>query len=273
MKFFRKLEFRFGAVAPRGIMTYLTAMYAAGFVISIMRPDIYFTYLSLNAEKILSGQVWRLVTFAFIPPSTDVLAFIAVYFYYWIGSTLEQYWGTAQFNVYFFSGLLLTVLYGFIIYFVTGLSIGVTAEYVYLSMFFSFAAMFPDMQVLLFFIIPIKMKWLALVDAAFFILQLISKPFPINLLPLVAILNFFIFCGGELLRKRPRKPSAEAVNFRRESRRIRQEQEAKLYNHKCAVCGKTDRDYPNLEFRYCSRCQGYHCFCQEHINSHVHFTE
>lgn len=254
------------------LMKYVAIANIVFWLIGAVNP-VLANYLVFSPYHILHGQVWRLVTFALIPPGTGVLTFIAVYFYYWIGSTLEQYWGTPQFNVYFFSGLILTVLYGFIIYFTTGINIGVTAEYVYLSMFFSFAALFPDMQVLLFFVIPIKMKWLALVDAAFFVLSVISNPFPINLLPVVAIMNFFIFCGGELLRIIPRRPSANTVNFRRESQRIKREQAAKLYNHKCSVCGRTDTDYPELEFRYCSRCAGYHCFCQDHINNHIHFTE
>lgn len=254
------------------LMKYVAIANIVFWLISTVNP-VLANYLVFSPVHILRGQVWRLVTFALIPPGTGILTFIAVYFYYWIGSTLEQYWGTPQFNVYFFSGLVLTVLYGFVIYFTTGINIGVTAEYVYLSMFFSFAALFPDMQVLLFFVIPIKMKWLALVDAAFFVLSVISNPFPINLLPVVAILNFFIFCGGDLLRIIPRRPSANTVNFRRESQRIKREQAAKLYNHKCSVCGRTDTDYPELEFRYCSRCAGYHCFCQDHINNHIHFTE
>lgn len=254
------------------LMKYVAIANIAFWLISAVNP-VLASYLVFSPYHILHGQVWRLITFALIPPGTGILTFIAVYFYYWIGSTLEQYWGTPQFNVYFFSGLILTVLYGFLIYFTTGINIGVTAEYVYLSMFFSFAALFPDMQVLLFFIIPIKMKWLALVDAAFFVLSVITNPFPVNLLPIVAIMNFIIFCGGDLLRMIPKRPSANTVNFRRESRRIKREQAVKLYNHKCSVCGRTDTDYPELEFRYCSRCAGYHCFCQDHINNHIHFTE
>ena len=230
-------------------------------------------YLVFDPYLILQGQVWRLITFALYPPSTGFLAFIAIYFYYWIGSTLEQYWVTPQFNIYFFTGLILTIVYGFVIYFITGVRIQLTAEYVYLSMFFSFAALFPDMQVLLFFIIPVKMKWLALLDAAFFLFGVLTTPFPYNLLPIVAVLNFVIFCGGELLRMIPKRSSASTVNFRRESQRIRREQRDQLYHHKCAVCGRTDVTNPELEFRYCSRCAGYHCFCQEHINNHIHFTE
>lgn len=230
-------------------------------------------YLVFDPYLILHGQVWRLITFAFCPPSTGFLAFIAIYFYYWIGTTLEQYWGTPQFTIYFFSGLILTVVYGFLIYFITGTRVQVDAQYVYLSMFFSFAALFPDMQVLLFFIIPVKMKWLALLDAAFFLFSVLTTVFPYNLLPIVAVLNFVIFCGGDLLRMLPKRPGASTVNFRRESQRIRREQREQLYHHKCAVCGRTDVTNPELEFRYCSRCAGYHCFCAEHINNHIHFTE
>jgi len=231
------------------------------------------SYLVFDPYLILHGQLWRLVTFALYPPNTGMLAFIAIYFYYWIGNTLEQSWGTPKFNVFFFSGIALTLLYGFLLYFITGLRVQLSAEYVYLSMFFSFAVLYPDMQVLLFFIIPIKMKWLALVDAAFFVLEVIRLPFPVNLLPVVAILNFVIFCGSDLLRLLPRRRPSGTVNFRRESARIRHQQRSQLYTHKCAVCGRTDTDYPNLEFRYCSRCAGYHCFCQDHINNHIHFTE
>ena len=257
----------------KNLMMYISIANVAFWVLgAINRP--FLSYLSFDAAAILHGQVWRLVTFMLYPPSTGLLAFIAFYFYYWIGSTLEQYWGSGQFTIYFFSGVILTILYGFLIYFITGSNVRLDSQYIYLSMFFSFAALFPDMQVLFLYIIPIKMKYLAIVDAVFFALAVITNPFPVNLLPIVAVLNFFIFCGGDLFRHvRPNRASRSTVNFRKESRRIRREQQSKLYTHKCAVCGRTDVDYPNLEFRYCSRCQGYHCFCIDHINNHIHFTE
>ena len=129
------------------------------------------------------------------------------------------------------------------------------------------------MQVLLFYFIPIKIKYLAYVDAALFVVSVLTTPFPANLLPVVAIINFLIFCFDDLKRAMPRRPSANTVNFRRESARIRKEQQANLYNHRCSVCGRTDKEHPELEFRYCSKCAGYHCFCQEHIFNHIHFTE
>ena len=254
------------------LMRYLTIANVFFWILGSVNT-VLMSYLSFDAALILHGQVWRLFTFMLYPPSAGLLAFLVFYFYYWMGSTLEQYWGTPQFNIYLLIGWFLTVVYGFLVYFIGGVRIRIDAQYLYLSMFFSYAALFPDQQVLLFFIIPIRMKILALIDAAYFVLAVISNPFPVNLLPIVAVLNFVIFFSGTLLRNLPKKPSASTINFRRASQKIRQEQRSQLYHHKCSVCGRTDTDYPGLEFRYCSRCVGYHCFCIDHINNHIHFTE
>ena len=254
------------------LMRYITAANVAIWVLGAINRS-FLGVLTFDPALILHGQIWRLVSFIFYPPSMGLLAFLAFWFYYWIGSTLEAQWGTGQFTIYYFSGVILTVLYGFIIYFITGRSVNLGSEYIYLSMFFSFAVLYPDMQVLFMYIIPIKIKDLAIVDAVFFAYSVIANSFPVNLLPLVALINFFIFCGGELFASLPRRPSKNTVNFRQESARIRREQKDKLYTHKCAVCGRTDVDHPELEFRYCSKCQGYHCFCSDHINNHIHFTE
>ena len=234
------------------------------------------SWLSFSPYHIMHGQVWRLLTFIIIPNNTGLLAIVFFYFYYMIGKTLENQWGTPKFNIYFFSGVLLTVIYGMVVYWVAKINIVAYAEFIYLSMFFCFATLYPDMQVLLFFIIPIKMKWLGIVDAVFFVYQILALPFPYNLLPVVATLNYLIFCGGWLFdyfRPARRKQRKNTVNFKNEVRRIQYEQKTRPYKHKCEVCGRTDADYPDLEFRYCSRCQGYHCFCIDHINNHRHFTE
>lgn len=258
---------------PENLMKYLMIANIALWLLNAVNPLIL-RYMTFNPYYIFRGQIWRLVSFVFIPPSTGVLAFIAFYFYYWIGTTLEREWGTARFNVYFFSGVLLTVLYGIIMYFITGQSFSVNAEFIYLSMFFSFAALYPDMQVLLFYFIPVKIKWLAYVDAALFVMNIFTTSFPANLLPVIAILNFLIFCGDDLIDSLGlKKKSPTAINFKKASREIKKEQARSLYHHKCSVCGRTDTDYPDLEFRYCSQCVGYHCFCSDHINSHIHFQE
>lgn len=235
------------------------------------------SYLYFSPYHILHGQVWRLVTFAIVPESTGLLyVVLTLYFYYFIGSTLESQWGQAKFTVYYLSGMIFTIIYGFLVYFITGKSYGLSATYINLSMFFSFATLFPETRVLLFFIIPVKIKWLAIIDAAYFALMVLLNPFPVNLLPIVAVLNYLIFCGEWLfdyVRPSRMKQRSRTINYKREARRINRERANAPYNRKCAVCGRTDTDFPNLEFRYCSRCAGYHCFCQDHINNHVHFTE
>ncbi len=234
-------------------------------------------YLYFSPKDILHGQVWRLVTFVLIPESTSLLSFaLSLYFYYFIGTTLERQWGQAKFTLYYISGVVFTIVYGFVIYFITGVNCGATATYINLSMFFSFATLFPETRVLLFFIIPIKIKWLAIVDAVFFVIAVLLNSFPMNLLPVVAVLNYLLFCGDWLfdyVRPARIKQRRCTVNFRREAQRINREQARRPYNRRCEVCGRTDTDYPGLEFRYCSKCAGYHCFCIDHINNHTHFTE
>lgn len=240
-------------------------------------------YLSFSPAHILRGQIWRLFTFVFISGYTSINGIIwfaiMMYFYYFIGSTLEAQWGQAKFNIYYLSGVALSVIYGFIVWGITG-KYGLSAAYINFSMFFAFATMWPDMQFLLFFIIPIKAKWIAIVDAAYFAYAIITQPFPLNLLPLVAVLNYFFFCGSWLwgyIRpervSRAARQTSRTVKFKSAVKKMQREQRNNPYTRRCEVCGRTDTAYPNLEFRYCSRCAGYHCFCEEHINNHSHFTE
>ena len=232
------------------------------------------SFMMFSAERVLAGEVWRLLTFFFMPRGFGFLAIVGIFLFYWIGTTLEQYWGTGQFSIFFFSGYLLTIFFGFVMWLAFGVDLTLTPFYLYLSMFFAFATFFPNSEVNFYFLIPIKVKYLALAGLLYYVGSGVASPFPDNLVPLVALVNYLVFCGGELVRFiRGNRTSKAAVNFRRESRRIRYEQSQKRYNHKCAVCGRTDTDFPELEFRYCSRCAGYHCFCQDHINNHVHFTE
>jgi len=235
-------------------------------------------------EFIFRGQIWRLVTFLVVPISGDFgflgvtipgtsffMTVLSAYFYYWVGSLLEREWGTARFNCFFLLGAVLNLIFGLVF--------GITSmHYVYLSMFFAFAVLFPDMQVLFMFLLPVKVKWLAWIDAALFawnIIRCLSFGFWLGaLLPLVAILNFFIFFWGDLadlVRSRRRRfqhqHSSQTINFKKAAKQVRDQ---KGYLHKCAVCGVTDVDDPDMEFRYCSKCNGYYCYCMNHINNHVH---
>ena len=239
--------------------------------------------LAFNAAAVLRGQVWRLVTFVFIPQTGGLWLFLFLYFYYFVGSTLEREWGAGRFTIYYLTGMLMSIIYGFIIYFVTGVSYSMTANYINLSMFFAFATLFPDNMVLLFFIIPIKMKWLAIIDALYFVYAIIQDFSAgmglMSFLPLVALLNYFLFFGKEVQNVLPRMGSYHrsytssrqtAAPNPQWADRYRGKDGQKPYRHTCTVCGRTDADYPDLEFRYCSRCKGYYCYCSDHINNHAH---
>ena len=259
---------------PR-LMLYLIIGNALVYLFTMMdRTGMLAWYLCLAPDRLLKGEIWRLVTFVFVP-NTRRLIFLVIelYFYYLIGSTLERAWGVGKFTVYYLCGMAITVVYGILASLITGRSLALTGSYLSLSMFFVYATLWPDNQVLLFFFIPVKVKWLAWFEAAVFLLTMITGR---TLLPLVGLANYFLFCGTSLLASlkffRMRNRS-QARQFRRNVKRAENGQDGRTYTRKCAVCGRTDTDYPELEFRYCSQCVGYHCFCADHIHSHVHFTE
>ena len=214
-------------------------------------------FLALNPQMVLRGQIWRLVTFVPFRHRRH-LGPLFLYFYYFIGTSMEREWGQAKFNMYFLTGMVFTILYAFLVYFIGGITMSIGAEFIYLSMFFSFATYYPDQRVLFMYIIPIKIKWLAVANAAYFVYEIFALRFPLNLLPVVATLNYLLFCGdmlfGSVHFRRPGQ-IRKTVNFKREAQRIRREQQSAPYRYKCAVCGRTDADHPELEFRYCS-CRG-----------------
>lgn len=261
------------------VVTYLLANFSSA------GSGVYelFTY---SVSGITEGQLWRFITFLFIPmDSSPFFLLITCYFYYWIGSILERQWGTAKFTIYYLCGVVLTIL-GFtlacLITGSTGASIGGT-YYINLAMFFAFAVLYPETRVLLFFFIPIRMKILAIVDACLFVFDifafLTAGNFAGAILPIVALLNFIVFFWPEVLAflKLEHHQTRQAAHFHNTVRaQQHQEQATKQtqgYHRKCCVCGRTDASDPELEFRYCSKCAGYHCFCSEHLFSHVHFTD
>lgn len=274
--------YRYPRFGVRNLMLIIVIGTAAVWLLSMMdRSGQLLGLLSFSPTAILHGQIWRLVTFVFVPTNSGIWLLISLYFYYFVGSVLEREWGAGRFTIFYLSGMLLTIVYGFIVYFAAGLPVPLSTVYINYSLFFAFATLYPDNMVLLFFFIPLKMKWLAWLDAAYFAYSildgLISLPGTLKLLgimPVIAILNYLLFFGSTLGGLfRPRAARRKTVNFQQELHRMKKDAKQKNYMHKCAVCGRTDADYPELEFRYCSRCAGYHCFCQDHINNHVHFTE
>ena len=261
------------------LMLYIVIGNIAFYLLSLfssLNNTSFYSILSFSWAGLKQGQLWRLLSFSFLP--TDTRPFwllVSCYFYYWIGSTLEREWGTAKFTIYYLSGVLLTALGAVITSLITGYDWQVAgATYVNFAMFFAFATLYPDLQVLFFFIIPVKVKWLAWLDAALFAIDcanyLANGLWMLCLLPLVAVVNYVIFFWSDIMERFGRvkyQTSRQTVNFKKATKQAR---EQKGYIHKCAVCGKTDTDYPDEEFRYCSKCNGYYCYCSEHIHNHVH---
>ena len=288
MRFIDKLERKYGRYGIENLTMYIIISYVLGYALMYINPGAL-SMLSLNVTKILQGQVWRLITWIVYPPSTSSPLWFVIailFFYYPISASLEHTWGKFKFTLYILSGMIFTVIAAFILHFVMG---GVldglggiifSTYYISLSIFLAYSLTYPDMTVLLMFVIPIKMKWMSIVYAAIVIYD-VARYFMngawFMALPIIAsFLNFVIFFLGtrdfnrynpkEIHRKNEFKRAvnggSKTVPFPGNSNAVTK--------HKCAVCGRTEKDDPNLEFRFCSKCNGNYEYCQDHLYTHIH---
>jgi hypothetical protein len=244
---------------------------------------ILYQLLVFDREAILHGQVWRLLSYPLTFFNSNLLLMaISLFCYYSLGRAMELVWGTLKFNLFYLCGVLMMDVYCMIF----GGRADVT--YLNLSLFLSYATMYPNSQFLLFFIIPVKAWIFALFDLVLVIFGLLVYPFPANLFSVISLANYFLFFGKDVLNVIP-------VSWRYNARRLFRRTKVKKadrpkvvpfpnagsyeasvatpkapYTHRCTICGRTDVSDPNLEFRYCSRCNGYHCYCEDHISNHTH---
>ena len=272
------------------LMLYLSLGSAVAYLMSMVPGgSILYDWLSFHPYLIMQGDVWRLFTYPLtygMGNSNLLLVAISLFCYYSLGRAIENVWGTLKFNLFYLTGVLLTDIFCLVF------NIRADVYSLNLSLFLTYATLFPQAQFLLMFIIPVKAWLFALVDLILTVLQVYSLasagwPFPHFLYPLIAIGNYFLFMGKgvanvfpqswrintrRLFKKKgpaPQKP--KVVPFPNagpyETAPVKPQA---TYTHKCTICGRTDVDSPDLEFRYCSRCNGYHCYCIEHINNHTH---
>lgn len=268
MNFLNKLERKFGRFAIPNLSMYLIVLYAVGAIINIIDGSFYWNYLALNPYAILHGQPWRIVSFLLATPSTNLIFLIFVlYFYYVICRSLEQAWGAFRFNLYIFTGILGTIVAAFLVYFITGAQlIYMDIYYLDLSLFLAYAACFPDLQVLFYMIIPIKVKWLAYLDVALLAWSFIQGDLGSRVAIVVALLNFIVFFFAT---RNYAKISPKQVKRRRTYiKEVKSTTQAA--RHECAICHRTEKDDPNLEFRFCSKCDGNYEYCQDHLYTHTH---
>lgn len=280
MNFINKLERKLGKYAVPNLTLFIIGTYIIGYLMKSFAPNIL-PYLYLDPYKILHGQVWRLVSWLLVPPwGFSILIIITLFFYYSIGSTLERSWGTFRYNIYIFGGILSTIVGAFVLYGISFFMYGSTgAEYeslfyssafstYYISMaiFLGFAITYPDMQVLMMFVIPIKMKWLALIDVLYLVYDMIKTNWGGRVVILMSLLNVVIFFLAT------RNYHAYSPKEKRRQRVYKKQvrQPNGVTKHKCAICGRTELDGDNLEFRFCSKCAGNYEYCQDHLFTHEH---
>ena len=272
MNWLDKLEKKLGRFAIPNLTMYLIGAYIIGFGIYYFLPGL-FKWLTLEPYFILKGQVWRVISWVLVPPSGSLISIIfIVLLYYSLGTALERTWGTFRYNVYIFSGILFTVIGAFALYFIAGTGmIGYgglfSTYYINMSIFLAFAVSYPDMELLLYFIIPIMMKWMAIVYAVFILYDFIAGNFISRVTIAASLLNFVVFFLStkkgyspkqQMRKKKYQKQSRPHMTYSNGAR------------HRCAVCGRTELDDPNLEFRFCSKCNGNYEYCQDHLFTHEH---
>ena len=286
--FLDKMERKLGRFAVKNLMLYIIGIYIVGALLSVVAPMFYYEYLSLNVERIVHGEVWRLVTFILEPLSsmrggTSVIFFcITLYFYWILGTNLEYAWGTFRFNIYYISGILLNIIAAVITYAVTGdASSGINfgLDYINESLLLAYCAMYPDYQVLFMFVLPVKMKYLGIFYGAFVVLQIVQNAaagnFMFAIAIVVALLNFvwFFFSTKNYRQKLNSKMRRMKFEARKKAAERGFNTEKGVARHKCAICGRTELDDPNLEFRFCSKCEGNYEYCNEHLFTHQHITK
>lgn len=280
-------ERKFGKYAIKNLSFVLICCYAVGYMLEMIdRSGTLILYLTLDPYAILHGQVWRLITWILIPPSSGNLFFtlIMLYFYCSIGTTLEKTWGTYRYNVYLFQGMLFTIAGSFLLmgfqylfqsesialvgpdyYFLVN-SLYFSTYYINMSIFLAFAVTFPDVQVMLMFIILIKVKWLGIIEAVFLLLAFIQTDAVNRFVIAASMLNFVVFfiTSRNMMHLRP-KEIRRRQEFKHDVRR-----NTGVTKHKCAICGRTEVDSPQMQFRFCSKCDGNYEYCEEHLYTHTH---
>lgn len=261
MNWLDKFERRFGRLGINNLMMYIVMLNVFVFCLTLMDRSGSLIYkLVLIPSEVMRGEIWRVITFIFIPPSFSMLWIIfTLYFYYIAGTGLEQEWGTFKFNVYYFTGMIGTII--------ASLVSGhwATPLYLNLSLFLAFARIYPNFELLLFFVLPVKIKYLAWIQCFFIGLLFIIGSTSSRIFILVSIANYFIFFARDIIAgtKNTRRNYHNRKSFRSSIPKD-------ITIHRCTVCGKTEKDDSKLEFRYCSQCEGDYEYCMEHLKDHDH---
>lgn len=285
MSFLDKMEKKFGKYAIPNITRVMVILSFVGYIFYFSKTQTALELLQFSAGDILKGQVWRLVSWILIPyGGLSIWAILFMVCLLSLGEGLERSLGSFRMNVYFLGGILLSDVVGFLIYATLGVSVYLTPYYILFSLYLMLGLFMPDAQVALWFVLPIRMKWLMVLYGVslayeifnyFFIntgngrifLWQVGVVYSTQIV--VAIVNLMIFvklCSRRVSFKQKRRQQ----QFHAQTNPNTVARYSDGARHRCAVCGKTEKDDPGLEFRYCSKCAGNYEYCQEHLFTHEH---
>jgi membrane associated rhomboid family serine protease len=254
-----RLERRLGRYAIPNLILYVIGGMAIVFVLSLQRPEIV-DRIDLDMFAVERGQWWRLVTFLFVPPRGTTWLLINLYFMWWIGSSLEQHWGSFKFNVYYFTGVVGAIVAAVLTRYGTNLWLNDA------SLLLAFATLFPDVEILLFFILPIRVKWLGLVTAAPMVYFLAVGGWGMRASILASLAGYLLFFTGhwwDVLR-------SKRVVARQRIRRAQFESGPLAFGSRvCAICSAREADGADIRVCSCDKCGGKpRTLCLEHARNH-----
>lgn len=251
MSWIDKLERRIGFIAFPGLIRAVVAFNGLVWLLVWLNPG-FERFLALDPRRILHGEVWRLVTYIFLPPMFGFWTIFALMFLWFIGEGLERAWGSFRVTLFYLVGMIGTTLAAF--FFGSNFSNAMLNA----ALFFAFARFYPDEMIYIFFILPVKIKWLAWVSAAFLLLGFVSGPNSYRMALVVALSNYLIFFGPEIIRDARDRRGAKSRRRRYEADSRPEEEPL----HRCTNCGATELTDPNLDFRISSDGEEY---CVAHL--------
>lgn len=258
MTLLNRLERKLGRYAIHDLTLYLVGGQGVALLLGLGMPA-FLLAMQLVPAAVLAGQWWRLLSFLFTPPSTNpIFAAFALYLLWFMGGALEARWGAFRYNAYVLIGYSMTVATAFAFPYSAA-----SNGYIIGSIFLAFAYLFPDFEIYLFFILPVRVKWLALVTWGLYAYAFATGGWAARLLILAAVTNFLLFFGRDLF-----------LSVRYGHRRMRRRNTAAVERdkplHVCAVCGITDKSDRTMDFRYCTKCEPPLAYCTVHLDSHEH---
>ena len=238
MTWLDKLERRFGFLGIPGLIRIVIGFTALVWALMWLNPN-FRSALDLDPARIRHGEVWRLITYIFVPQTLSFWIILALWFLWFIGEGLERAWGAFKLTLYFFVGMIGTTIAAF--FFGSNFSNGMLIA----SLFYAFARFYPDEVIYVFFILPVKIKWVAWVSAAFLLLGFFVNSNSYRMATVAALGNYLIFFGPEIVYEVRHR---HEVSSRRRRFEVQSRSETEPL-HKCAVCGATELSDPNLDFR------------------------